>query len=78
MSHFADMPQFLDEASRIPNIGISDLSWVANEATVVQQSIEFDDPMDPHEDADDEVSDAQVDVKAEMDLDVADDTDQWL
>lgn len=31
-----------------------------------------------HPDTDDEVSDDQVEVKVEVDLDVADDNDQWL
>ncbi|KAF2451094.1 hypothetical protein P171DRAFT_516816 [Karstenula rhodostoma CBS 690.94] len=69
---------FLNEASRIPHVSIADLSWVPNEATVVQQSIEFDDPMVVHQDTDDEVSGGEVDVKVEVDLDVADDNDQWL
>lgn len=73
-----DMQQFLDEASRIPYVSIADLSWVPNEATVVQQSIEFDDPIVLPQDTHDEVSGGEVDVKVEVDLDVADDTDQWL
>ncbi|KAL1607937.1 hypothetical protein SLS60_002876 [Paraconiothyrium brasiliense] len=70
--------QFLDEASRVPNVSVGDLSWVPNDATIVQQSIESDEPMVPHQDVDEEVSDGQMDVKVEVDLDVADDTDQWL
>ncbi|KAL5372800.1 hypothetical protein DPSP01_013215 [Paraphaeosphaeria sporulosa] len=68
---------FLDEASSIDHVSIADLSWVPNEATVVQQSIVIDDPL-VHQDADDEVSGGEVDVKVEVDLDVADDNDQWL
>ncbi|KAF9730974.1 hypothetical protein PMIN06_004576 [Paraphaeosphaeria minitans] len=69
---------FLDEASSMDHVSIADLSWVPNEATVMHQSIEFDDPMVLHRDADDEISGGEVDVKVEVDLDVADDNDQWL
>ncbi|KAJ4353509.1 uncharacterized protein N0V89_005239 [Didymosphaeria variabile] len=69
---------FLNEAFRIPNVSVGDLSWVPKDATVVQQSIESDEPVVLHQDTDDEVSDGQMDVKVEVDLDVADDDDQWL
>lgn len=34
--------------------------------------------MTMHQDADDEASGGEVDVKVDVDLDVADDNDQWL
>ncbi|KAF1976674.1 hypothetical protein BU23DRAFT_551595 [Bimuria novae-zelandiae CBS 107.79] len=69
---------FLNEASRIPNVRVGDLSWVPNDANVVQRSIESDEPMGPNHDTDDDMSDGQVEPKIEVDLDVAEDTDQWL
>ena len=71
--------KFLKESSRIPNVGDLMLSWVPNDASVVQQPTEHE-PMVLHRDTDDETSmiDGQVEPTAEVDLDVADDTDQWL
>ena len=73
-----DSYQFLNEAPRIPNISMTDLSWIANDDAAVQQSIEFDERAELKHDEDEEMSDGQIEPKTELDLDVADDEDQWL
>ncbi|KAJ4289197.1 hypothetical protein N0V90_011539 [Kalmusia sp. IMI 367209] len=70
---------FLQESTRIPNVGDLMLLWVPNDASIVQPLTEHE-PTMLYRDTDDEtsVNDGQVEPKAEVDLDVADDTDQWL
>lgn len=68
----------MNEAPRIANVSEADLSWTANEEFMAHQSIESEDGADVNQGTDVEMSDGEVDDREEVDLDVADDTDQWL
>ena len=78
-SQSANRYQFLSEALRIANVNSTDLSWIPNDDVVaVQQSTEDDELVESKDELDEEMSDGQMEPKMELDLDVADDTDQWL
>lgn len=56
------------------------LSWVPNDASVVQQPGQIEGTTIMLGDSDDEssVAEYEEEPREEIDLDVADDTDQWL
>jgi hypothetical protein len=76
--------QFLDGAHAIPDVGKLELAWVPNSAFDDMQSAEADDDGQVSDDESAKVKDEEQKAGdegidgADVDMDVADDIDQWL
>jgi hypothetical protein len=78
----ANLRQFLDGANSIPDVGKLELTWVPNDAYGDMQSskAEADAQASDEDSVAVKVEDTEADQTsgADVDMDVADDVDQWL
>jgi hypothetical protein len=72
--------QFLDAAHAIPDVGKLELSWAPIDASGDVQSTTADDDAQASDDESAKVKEEEQDAAEaiEVDMDVADDVDQWL
>jgi RNA recognition motif-containing protein len=75
-----DLWQFLDAAHAIPDVGKLELSWAPTDASGEVQSTTVDDDAQASDDESAKVKEEEQDAAEaiDVDMDVADDVDQWL